>query len=82
MESGVADTGARRATIADVARAAGVAVGTASDALNGKGRVAPATRARVREAARVARLPAGRRRARTRDRAGDGDRGSGRPRAA
>ena len=42
---------ARRATIADVARTAGVAIGTASDALNGKGRVAESTRRRVRKAA-------------------------------
>jgi DNA-binding LacI/PurR family transcriptional regulator len=40
-----------RATIVDVARVAGVAVGTASDALNGKGRVAEATRQRISEAA-------------------------------
>jgi DNA-binding LacI/PurR family transcriptional regulator len=37
-----------RATIVDVARVAGVSVATASDAVNGKGRVAEATRARVR----------------------------------
>jgi DNA-binding LacI/PurR family transcriptional regulator len=36
-----------RITIVDVARQAGVAVGTASDALNGKGRVSHATRERV-----------------------------------
>lgn len=52
MESGSAEATARRPTIADVARRAGVAIGTASDALNGKGRVAEGTRARVREAAR------------------------------
>lgn len=51
MESGSPEAAARRATIADVARRAGVAVGTASDALNGKGRVAEETRTRVREAA-------------------------------
>ncbi len=38
-------------TIRDVAREAGVAMGTASDALNGKGRVDPATRSRVGEVA-------------------------------
>jgi LacI family transcriptional regulator len=37
----------RRPTIRDVARAAGVSVGTASKALNGKGRLRPETRARV-----------------------------------
>lgn len=36
-----------RITIVDVARHAGVAVGTASDALNGKGRMSDATRTRV-----------------------------------
>lgn len=40
-----------RATIVDVAEAAGVAVGTASNALSGKGRVSAATRARVAKAA-------------------------------
>ena len=40
---------ATRPTIHDVARAAGVSVTTASHALNGKGRVDPATRARVAE---------------------------------
>jgi DNA-binding LacI/PurR family transcriptional regulator len=43
---------ARRPTIVDVARKAGVAVSTASSALNGKGRVAPETRERVARAAR------------------------------
>lgn len=38
-------------TIRDVARAAGVSVGTASKALNGRGRLRPETRARVREEA-------------------------------
>jgi DNA-binding LacI/PurR family transcriptional regulator len=42
---------ARGPTIRDVAREAGVAIGTVSDALNGKGRVDPATRARVAEVA-------------------------------
>jgi LacI family transcriptional regulator len=37
----------RRPTIRDVARAAGVSVGTASKALNGKGRLRPETRERV-----------------------------------
>ncbi|WP_336658494.1 LacI family DNA-binding transcriptional regulator [Leucobacter sp. USHLN153] len=37
----------RRTTIKDVAREAGVSVATASEALNGKGRVAPATRQNV-----------------------------------
>ncbi|MGH3802257.1 MAG: LacI family DNA-binding transcriptional regulator, partial [Pseudonocardiaceae bacterium] len=38
-------------TLRDVATAAGVAVSTVSYALNGKGRVDAATRARVREVA-------------------------------
>lgn len=42
---------ASKPTIVDVARAAGVAVGTASNALSGKGRVSGATRARVAKAA-------------------------------
>jgi DNA-binding LacI/PurR family transcriptional regulator len=41
----------RRVTIVEVARAAGVSVGTASDALNAKGRVASPTRERVRRVA-------------------------------
>lgn len=43
--------GASKPTIVDVAQAAGVAVGTASNALSGKGRVSGATRARVAKAA-------------------------------
>lgn len=43
----------RRATIADVARAAGVSPTTVSHALNGKGYVDPQTRERVKEAARA-----------------------------
>jgi LacI family transcriptional regulator len=43
---------ARRATISDLARAAAVSVGTASNVLNGKGRHAETTRLRVIEAAR------------------------------
>src|SRR6478736_2673019 len=43
--------GARTATLSDVARRAGVSIATASKALNGRGDVAPATRARVTEAA-------------------------------
>jgi DNA-binding LacI/PurR family transcriptional regulator len=42
----------RRVTIVEVAHAAGVSVGTASDALNAKGRVASPTRERVRRVAR------------------------------
>lgn len=42
----------RRATLAQVASAAGVSVSTASDALRGKGRVSPETRSRVRSAAK------------------------------
>ena len=38
-------------TIHDVARAAGVTIGTASQALNGRGKMRPETRERVREAA-------------------------------
>jgi DNA-binding LacI/PurR family transcriptional regulator len=41
----------RRATVTEVARAADVSVGTASDALNDRGRVSDATRARVLGAA-------------------------------
>lgn len=43
----------RRAAVSirDVARAAGVAIGTASKALNGQGQLKPETRARVQEAA-------------------------------
>ncbi|HEV8637615.1 MAG TPA: LacI family DNA-binding transcriptional regulator [Chloroflexota bacterium] len=41
----------RAATIHDVARAAGVAIGTASKALNGRGKLRTETRARVRAAA-------------------------------
>ena len=40
------------ATLATVAQAAGVSVPTVSRVLNGKGQVAPATRARVEEALR------------------------------
>jgi LacI family transcriptional regulator len=42
----------RRATIRDVARAAGVSVGTASKALNGQGKLRAETRERVAQAAR------------------------------
>jgi LacI family transcriptional regulator len=42
----------RRATIRDVAVAAGVSIGTASKALNGQGKLRPETRERVAEAAR------------------------------
>lgn len=42
----------KRPTIHDVARAAGVSVTTVSDALNEKGRVDPATRARVQKVGR------------------------------
>ena len=41
----------RRATIRDVAAAAGVSVGTASKALNGQGKLRPETRERVAQAA-------------------------------
>lgn len=44
---------AKRPTIHDVARAAGVSVTTVSDALNGKGRVDPATRSRVQAVGRT-----------------------------
>jgi DNA-binding LacI/PurR family transcriptional regulator len=43
---------AKRPTIHDVASAAGVSVTTVSDALNGKGRVDPATRTRIEEVVR------------------------------
>jgi DNA-binding LacI/PurR family transcriptional regulator len=43
--------GIRRPTIADVARAASVSITTVSDAMSGKGRVDPATRQRVLDAA-------------------------------
>ena len=43
---------AKQPTIHDVAHAAGVSVTTVSDALNGKGRVGPATRMRVEAAGR------------------------------
>ncbi|MGW4801886.1 LacI family DNA-binding transcriptional regulator, partial [Nonomuraea sp. NPDC004297] len=42
----------RHATIADVATLAGVSVGTASKALNGRGSLREETRSRVKEAAR------------------------------
>ena len=45
-------TGPRRVSIKDVAREAGVSVTTVSHALNGKGRLNPETRERVREVAR------------------------------
>lgn len=41
----------RKVTLGDVAREAGVSIGTASDALSGRGRMTEATRAGVREAA-------------------------------
>ncbi len=44
--------GPKRPTIRDVAREAGVAIVTVSDALNGKGRVDPATRERIAEIAK------------------------------
>ncbi|MGW8483003.1 LacI family DNA-binding transcriptional regulator [Microbacterium sp. NPDC055903] len=45
------DAGGRAATLSDVARRAGVSIATASKALNDRGDVAAATRARVRAAA-------------------------------
>lgn len=45
------ESSGRTATLSDVARRAGVSIATASKALNGRGDVAPATRARVSEAA-------------------------------
>ncbi|OJX95338.1 MAG: hypothetical protein BGO96_10855 [Micrococcales bacterium 73-15] len=42
-----------RVTLTQVAEAAGVSVGTASKALNGRGQLSPATRKRVRDAARA-----------------------------
>src|SRR5712691_5757133 len=41
----------KRASLVDVAAKAGVSITTASDALTGRGRVAPATRQRVHEVA-------------------------------
>jgi LacI family transcriptional regulator len=53
-ENGDNETAPRRPTIRDVARAAGVSVGTASKALNGQGRLRTETRERViREAERL-----------------------------
>jgi DNA-binding LacI/PurR family transcriptional regulator len=49
--NGAMATGRRRPTINDVARAASVSVTTVSDAISGKGRVGPATRRRVLDAA-------------------------------
>jgi LacI family transcriptional regulator len=43
--------GGRPVTLTDVARLAGVSIGTASKALNGRDQVAPATRQRVIDAA-------------------------------
>jgi len=43
-------------TIKDVAREAGVSISTASYALNGKGNISEATRAKVLEAARKLKL--------------------------
>jgi LacI family transcriptional regulator len=48
---GASGPGSRPATIHDVARAAGVAIGTASKALNGRGKLRAETRERVRVAA-------------------------------
>ncbi|WP_347976741.1 LacI family DNA-binding transcriptional regulator [Microbacterium sp. ProA8] len=45
------ESGARSATLSDVARRAGVSIATASKALNGREDVAPATRRRVMDAA-------------------------------
>lgn len=47
-------TARRRPTISDVARAASVSITTVSDAMSGKGRVDPATRQRVLDAAAAA----------------------------
>ena len=47
------DAKARPSTLEDVARRAGVSLGTASKALNGRDRVSDATRARVEDAARA-----------------------------
>ena len=44
----------RQAVIRDVAEAAGVSIATVSHALNGKGRMSPDTRARVRAGATLA----------------------------
>lgn len=45
-------SGARAATLSDVAKIAGVSIATASKAINDRGEVAPATRRRVLEAAK------------------------------
>lgn len=47
------DANTRPSTLDDVARRAGVSLGTASKALNGRDRVSDATRARVEDAARA-----------------------------
>lgn len=51
QNKGRSDLDGRRATIRELARAAGVSVSTASKALNAQGRMAPETRDRVRQIA-------------------------------
>ncbi len=52
-DSGVMAEVKRRAKLAHVAVHSGVSLGTASDALRGKGRISEETRERVIEAARI-----------------------------
>src|SRR5258707_1119297 len=52
QKSGAGGASAPKITLEDVARAAGVTLGTASKALNGRGKLRPDTRERVRTEAR------------------------------
>lgn len=52
VTSGAVSSPRRKATLSDVARAAGVSLGTASKALRNQSRISPETRERVQQAAR------------------------------